>query len=319
MGNFNDLRRKIKPAFLERLEKQFSLHTVEAIIKGFACKRLPVIRVNTLKTDIQVVMRYFKGLNVLFERISFLPNALIIRNRDEKFFEKLDVYEKGEIYFQGLSSQLPAIFLNPKSGEKALDMAAAPGSKTAQMGMMMENFGEILANEIDPIRIEKLKYNLDKQGIKIANVNLGNGISLGKNFAEYFDKVLLDAPCSAEGRIDLNDPRSYRFWSEKNINQNAKLQKKLFESGVKSLKKGGEMVYSTCTLAPEENEMMVDYILKEFQGVLKIEKIDLDFKYKLPIVENFMGISFSPLVKNCLKAMPSEISEGFFVAKFRKV
>lgn len=303
---------------MARLEKQFSLHVVESIIKGFACKRMPVIRVNTLKTDIQIVMRYLKEINVLFERISFLPDALIIRNRDEKFFEGLDVYKNGEIYFQGLSSQLPALFLNPSPGENVLDMAAAPGSKTAQMGMMMRNKGEILANEIDTIRLEKLKYNLEKQGIKIATVNLGDGSYLGENFAGKFDKVLLDAPCSAEGRIELSDPRSYRFWSEKNIRQNAKLQKELFESGVKALKPGGTMVYSTCTLAPEENEMIVDTMLKEFKGILKIEKINLDFKYKLPIVETFEGTHFDQRVKDCLKALPSEISEGFFIAKFRK-
>ena len=318
MGNFNELRNRLDPLFINRLEHQFDIHTIDRIIKGFSGVRLPVISINTLKTDIQIIMRYLKEMNVLFERIAFLPDALIIRNRDEKFFEKLKIYENGEIYFQGLSSQLPAIFLNPVPGDRVLDMAAAQGSKTAQMGIMMKNQGEIFANELNEIRHEKLKYNLNKQGIKNAIVNLGDGTSLGDSFPNSFDKVLLDAPCSAEGRINLTDTKSYKFWSEKNIRQNAKLQKRLFESGVKALKTGGVMVYSTCTLAPEENEMMVDFALRDLKDVLKIEKIDLDFKYKLPVLDHFAEMRFHPMVKDCLKAMPSEISEGFFIAKFRK-
>ncbi|MFA6917809.1 MAG: RsmB/NOP family class I SAM-dependent RNA methyltransferase [Candidatus Gracilibacteria bacterium] len=317
--SFNELRRRLDPLFIKRLEQQFDVHTIDRIINGFSTEKLPVVRINTLKTDVQNIMRYFKEMNVLFERISFLPNALIVRNKSEKFFEKLEIYENGKIYFQGISSQLPAIFLAPRPGEKVLDMAAAPGSKTAQIGIMMGNRGEILANEINQIRFERLKYNLDKQGIKVATTNLGDGTVLGEKFPNYFDKVLLDAPCSAEGRICLNDQKSYRFWSEKNIRQNVKIQKKLFESAVKALKPGGVLVYSTCTLAPEENEMVVDWALKTFGDILKIEKIDLDFKYKLPVLGAFSGVSFDLKVKHALKAMPSEISEGFFIAGFRRV
>lgn len=312
------LRNRLDLLFLKRLEQQFDVHTIDRIIKGFSADRLPIIRINTLKTDVQTVMRYLKEMNVLFERIPFLPDSLIIRNRQEKFFENLDIYKNGSIYFQGISSQLPALFLDPQSGEKVLDMTAAPGSKTAQMGIMMKNQGEIFANEIDQIRFEKLKYNLEKQGIKIAKTNLGDGTKLGDLFPKYFDKVLLDAPCSAEGRISLNIPASYRFWSEKNIRQNVKIQKKLFVSAVQTLRSGGIMVYSTCTLAPEENEMMVDFALKTFPNELRIEKIELEFKHKLPILKSFGGIAFDNRVQNTLKAMPSEISEGFFVVKFRK-
>lgn len=318
MGNLKECRRKLDQLFLRRLELQFDVHTIDGIIEGFSVEKLPVVRVNALKTDIQSVMRYLKEINVLFTRIPFLPDSLIIRNRDEKFFEKLELYESGKIYFQGISSQLPVIFLEPRAGEKVLDIAAAPGSKAAQIGIIMDNKGEILANEINQIRFERLKYNLDKQGIKIATTNLGDGSVLGDKFPNVFDRVLLDAPCSADGRIYVNDPKSYKFWSEKNIRQNAKIQKKLFESGVKALKPGGILVYSTCTLAPEENEAVVDWALKTFGRDLKIEKIDLDFKYRLPVLGAFAETSFDPSVKFALKAMPSEISEGFFIAKFRK-
>lgn len=256
------------------------------------------------------MMNVLRELNVRFERIKFLPDSLIILNRDERFFEKLPMYTKGEIYLQGISSQLPVIFLDPQPGEKVLDMCAAPGSKTAQMAIRMQNNGEIVANEKDQIRYEKLKYNLEKQGVRMASCVLGDGGELGEKYPQYFDKVLLDAPCSAEGRIRLQDPRTFKFWSQKVVSQNAKLQRRLFRTAVKVLKPGGTLVYSTCTLAPEENELLIKTELQEFAGILSLEKIDLDFKYKLPVFEGMIGTT---------KAMPSNISEGFFVAKMRKV
>ncbi len=303
-------KRLLPAELVTRLQSGYGQFVFENILKGFSCERATVIRINTLKTNTQIMMNSLREMNVRFERIKFLPNSLIILNKDEKFFEKLPMYAKGEIYFQGISSQLPVMFLEPQPGERILDMCAAPGSKTAQMAISMQNKGEIVANEKDQIRHERLKYNLEKQGIGIASCVLGDGGELGEKYPEYFDKVLLDAPCSAEGRIQIQDQRTYKFWSEKVVNQNAKLQRRLFRTAVKVLKTGGTLVYSTCTLAPQENEQLIKTQLEEFQGSLKLEKIDLDFKYKLPVFEGMFA---------AIKAMPSIISEGFFVAKLRKV
>jgi len=299
------MKNPLNPIFTERLIKQYGQNIFDQIIKGFSEDKNSVIRINALKTDIRSIMAYLRDKNILFERIPFLENSLIIRNQNEKFFEDLDIYKKGEIYFQSISSQLPVKFLNPQPGEKILDIAAAPGSKTTQIGICMKNNGEIIANEIDQIRHERLKFNLDKQGVTIAKTVLGDGSGLGDKYTNYFDRVLVDVPCSAEGRINLNDPRSYRFWSEKNIRQNVKIQKKLLEAGIKSLRSGGFLAYSTCTLASEENEEMIKYALSTFPE-MKLFNISLDFKYQLPTL------------KGCIKAMPSKISEGFFVAVMRK-
>ncbi|MBI5754360.1 RsmB/NOP family class I SAM-dependent RNA methyltransferase [Candidatus Peregrinibacteria bacterium] len=310
MTSIVNIKKLLSVGLVNRLQANYGQFAFENILKGFAAERCPVIRINTLKTSVQNMMISLREMSVRFERIKFLPDSLIITNQKEKFFEKLPMYEKGEIYFQGISSQLPVLFLDPRPGEKVSDMCAAPGSKTAQMAIRMGNIGEIVANEKDQIRFEKLKYNLEKQGVKIVKCLLGDGGELGEKYPQYFDKVLLDAPCSAEGRIDTNEPRTYKFWSEKVVGQNAKLQRRLFRTAVRVLKPGGVLVYSTCTLAPQENELLVKGELEEFQGVLNLEKIDLDFKYKLPFFEGLNGT---------IKAMPSNISEGFFVAKFRKV
>jgi len=304
--SLNDFRKALNPLFLDRLVKEYGIHITDQIIRGFSEDKSPIIRINTLKTDVRTIMNYLREKNIRYERIPFLENALIIQNQNEKFFENLDIYKKGEIYFQSISSQLPVIFLNPQSGEKILDIAAAPGSKTTQLGIAMRNKGEIIANELDKIRHERLKYNLEKQGITIAKTILGDGSKIGDQYPDYFDRVLVDVPCSAEGRINLNEPRSYGFWSEKNIKENVKIQKKLLESAIKSLRSGGFLLYSTCTLAPDENEGMITWATTTFPNV-KVENISLGFKYQLPTI------------KGAIKAMPSKISEGFFVALLKKI
>ncbi len=316
MSNITQTKRLLPPTFLARLLSRFSPQTVDQILIGFEEEKLPVVRINTLKTTTQDIMRYFREKNIQFERIPFLNDALIIKNQKEKYFEELDVYKEGKIYFQGISSQIPALILDPKPGEKVLDLCAAPGSKTAQMAIYMQNKGEILANELDQVRHERLKYNLEKQGIKIAKTRLGNALTLvsdneenkDNNYTEYFDKVLLDAPCSAEGRICMKDPRTYKFWSEKNIIKNAKLQRALIKSAYKALKKGGILVYSTCTLAPEENEMVVASILEKCPD-LKPSSISLTLPGNLPHIRP---------TSNSILCLPGKVIEGFFVAKFKK-
>lgn len=308
--SLSEIRNRLGSVFVGRLEKMFSPMVLEKILRGFEAQKLPVVRINTMKTDLPNIIEKLRFLGVRFQRVDFLKNALIIQNKNEKFFENLEIYKNGEIYFQGISSQLPVLFLEPKPGENVLDLCAAPGSKTTQIAAMMENHGKIVANEIDQIRFERLKYNLQKQGVKIAEAICGNALSIAEKFPKYFDKILADVPCSAEGRININEPRSYRFWSEKIVNSNAKLQKKILSAAVEALRPGGIIVYSTCTLAPEENEMTVEWFLNEHGNSFKLEKIDLEFQYKLPI---------SGRLAVCLKAMPSQISEGFFVAKFRNL
>lgn len=301
---------------LQRLEEQFELFFYRKILEGFKQKRLASLRVNTLKISPGAIEGLLREKNIPFERAPF-PAGLILKKHTERDFEKEEIYEKGAIYFQSLSSQLPALFLDPHPSEKILDMTAAPGSKTTQIAALMKNQGEILANELNPVRAERLKYNLTKQGVAIASVYLGNGASLGRECPETFDRVLLDAPCSAEGRIELRDPKSVRSWSIKKIHQYSRLQKQLFLSGYKALKPGGTLVYSTCTLAPEENEKIIDWALKRFPD-LKLKDIGFSLKNQLPILTQWDGQTFSADLRKCLKLYPDERYEGFFIARLEK-
>ena len=303
-----DVKRKLPQAFVENLYELFSPLTVDKILSGMAGERYTTLRVNTLKYDIQSLMKYFKEKNIKFERVPWYQEALIVKNVTEKEIQKLDIFEKGYIYLQSLSSMVPPLVLNPKPGEKVLDLTAAPGSKTTQMAAMMQNTGSILANELDKIRCERLQYNVTAQGASIVTVSNDYGERIGSKYSQAFDKVLLDTPCSGEGRFLATDPKTYRSWSEKKVSELVKMQKKLFKSAIEALKPDGTMVYSTCTLNLAENEQILEWALEQFN--LKLLNIELELR------EIQQGQTES--TKQAIKILPSRNTEGFFVARLKK-
>lgn len=181
------------------------------------------------------------------------------------------------------------------------------------MASMMKNNGYILANELDSLRCERLKYNTEKQGADIIDIINRRGEKVGEQYQEKFDKVLLDAPCSGEGRFLANNVGTYRTWSIKNVNQLAKLQKKLFKSAYEALKPGGTMVYSTCTLNLEENEKVLDWAINNFN--IRLLDINLDFKEKM---QAFNENNLHESIQKAIRILPSKNMEGFFVAKIKK-
>ena len=313
MLSINEIKRRLPKEFIEELYEVHTPITVDKILTGMTDDRYTTLRVNTLKYDIYSLMNIFKENNVKFERVPWFKDALIVKNAREKDIQKLDIYEKGYIYFQSLSSMVPPLVLNPRPGESVLDMTAAPGSKTTELAMLMENKGEILANELDKIRYERLKFNVQMQGANIVQVINRRGEKLGDEYESKFDKVLLDTPCSGEGRFIATSPQTYRNWSLKNVNTLVKLQKKLFESGYKALKSGGELVYSTCTINRFENEFILDWVLNNFD----IRLVDIELDIKDSIKGNSEGLNTS--IEKSIKILPSKVMEGFFVAKFRKL
>ena len=307
-----DLKRKLPRDFVDELYEQYTPITVDKILTGMLGERNTTLRVNTIKYNIQELMKYLREKNIKFERVSWYNDALIIKNANEKEIQKLDIYEKGYIYLQSLSSMIPPLVLNPKLGEKVLDLTAAPGSKTTQMVVMMKNDGYILANELDKIRCDRLQYNVEKQGANIVEVINNRGEKVGEEYQEKFDKVLLDAPCSGEGRFLGNNVGTYRNWSKRTVRELAKLQKKLFKSAYTALKPNGMMVYSTCTLNKDENENVLQWAIENFN--VKLLDINIDFKEKMQGFNDGLDDS----INKAIRILPSKNMEGFFVAKFRK-
>lgn len=312
MLSLSDAKKRLPQDFINNMYNMFSPGTVDEFLRNILTKRYTTLRVNTIKYNIQDLMIYFKENNIKFERVLWYNDAIIIKNANENDIQKLDIYQKGYIYLQSLSSMVPPLVLNPQKNEKILDLTAAPGSKTTQIAAIMKNEGYILANELDKIRYEKLKYNIETQGADIVKVVNGRGEKIGDNYKEQFDKVLLDTPCSGEGRFLAYSVQTYRNWSLKTVKELTKIQKKLFKSAYQALKPGGILIYSTCTLNKDENEFILNWAIDNFD--IELQKINLEIKNAIPAFNENLDKS----INKAIRILPTKNMEGFFVAKLRK-
>lgn len=182
----------------------------------------------------------------------------------------------------------------------------------------MNNTGTIIACEKHQIRHDKLGHNLRLQGVINTETHKMDAIKYSEEIGkEKFDAILLDAPCSAEGRIRADDERTFGFWSRNNTLHNAEIQRGLLKSVVPLLKSGGTLVYSTCTLAPEENEEVISWMLETYPE-LSLEPITIDFEYARKGLAKFRDTTYGPELEKTLRILPSALAEGFFVAKLRK-
>lgn len=250
-----------------------------------------------------------------------LENSYIVKNSlEDKYISDTDVYKNGLIYLQELSSMIPPILLHPKSNEKILDMASSPGSKTTQLADLANNKAEILAIEKHPIRIKTLHYNINHQSSKDVTVLEGNGIKFDKRnpqFCNFFDKVLVDAPCSSEGRFNLSNYKTYKYWSINKRKEMSKAQKGLLISGYRMLKPGGLLAYSTCTFGLEENEMVLDWFLQKYPEA-KLKNINLPIKNIKNGIITWNGKNYNPQISKSIRIIPDKLFTGFFVALIEK-
>ena len=310
-----EVKRKLPRDFIKKIYEIYSPLVCDKILAGLNGERNVSMRVNAIKTNVQEIMKVLKENNIKFERVMWYKDGLILKNANEKQISKLKIYEEGLIYLQSLSSMIPPLVLEPKEGEKILDLTAAPGGKTTEVAALMNNKGYILANEIDKIRCERLKYNVEKQGASIIKINNGKGEKIGEIHKEEFDKILLDAPCSGEGTFLANGPKTYISWSLRTVNELAKLQRKLIKSAYEALKPNGVMVYSTCTINVEEDEKIVDWAIKKLNLKIIDTNFNIEEKCTLPIITENMDKS----INKTIKIMPSKNMEGFYIAKLKKI
>lgn len=311
-ASIGEARRKLPREFMETLSSSFPQALVEAILRGMGAPRLTTLRANTLRSSTREIERFLRDAAVKFRRVPWCPEAFVLVEHRERDAQAWEVYQDGRIYLQSLSSMVPALALEPQPGESVLDIAAAPGSKTTQMAAMMENNGSILAVELNAVRAERLRYNVGLQGCRIVEVRTGRGEKIAAEMPGRFDRVLIDVPCSGEGRFLVGDPASSRGWSARTVTECARLQRKLIASGANALKPGGVLVYSTCTLNLEENERIIQWALETLP--LKTEKVPVS------IPGSFAGMTrgLSPEVGRALRLMPDSDKEGFFVCRMRR-
>lgn len=224
----------------------------------------------------------------------------------------------GRFYLQEASSCLPPLALDPQPGETVLDLTAAPGSKSTQLAAMMQGRGLLVANELSASRIKKLVFNLIRCGVSNAVVTNLDGIRWGNLAPAFFDRILLDAPCTAEGTF-RKDKKVLDHWSKAKIAEAAQLQERLLDSAFAALKPGGRLVYSTCTLAPEENERVVSRFLARCPDARLLHLRELFAGAdRARAMTAFGNESFEGL-DAALRVWPHLYdSEGFFVAALTK-
>ena len=228
-----DMLQEAYPAFLLSYEKE----------------KYQALRVNTLK-----------GTAEEFLEKSPFPNLQAVPWEKRGFYYDSDsqlgkhpLHEAGVYYIQEPSAMYPAACLEAKPGERVLDLCAAPGGKTTQIASYMKNEGILVCNEIHPARAKILSENVERMGIRNALVTNETPQHLSEVFDEYFDRILVDAPCSGEGMFRKNE-EACGEWSLENVQLCAKRQDEILDCADGMLRPGGRLVYSTCTFAPAENE-----------------------------------------------------------------
>jgi len=301
-----------KKEFIDRYSKLTNIEEFKKYSLSFLRRS---IRINTLKSSISHMKKILLDLSWKHEQIPWCKDGFYVENPNRRDIGNLTEHALGFFYVQEAASMIPPIVLDAKPNETVLDMCAAPGSKSTQIASMMKNTGVLISNDSDKTRINALRMNLERCGVTNAIVTNMEG-GWFKKSGVVFDKILLDAPCSGIGTI-RKSLKTIRIWNPKMATKISLIQKDLILTAFDMLKSGGIMVYSTCTLEPEENEGVIDYLIKNRDGVV-IEPIELDIKRSVPVTY-FEGKKYSDEVLKTLRIWPQDNdTEGFFVCKIKK-
>jgi len=303
-----------KPKFVERYSKLTDWEEFKQCSLSFLRRS---IRVNTLKISInKLKKRLEKNWNL--EQVPWCREGFWIEHakKERRDIGNLIEHSLGYFYTQEAASMIPPIALEPKPSDVVLDIAASPGSKTTQMAQYMQNKGILIANDYTIERMKPLSINLQRCGVTNAIITLMEGQWFRKSGIE-FDKVLVDAPCSGTGTI-RKSLKTIGIWNPDMVRRLSITQKQLIETGFNLLKENGNLVYSTCSLEPEENEEVVDFLINKYENA-KLEEIKLNIKQSPAILE-FENKKYSNEIKKCLRIWPQDNdTEGFFVARIKKI
>lgn len=308
---------KISNAFLSHAKNTFLQdYQVDDFINACCQPLRKSIRINTLKISVEECLKEFDKYDLLCTPIPWCKEGFWVaaKNLDDQssgiknssVLGNLPEHLQGLFYIQEASSMLPPSALMDSKQSLAdvmiLDMAAAPGSKTTQLAALVGNSGLILANEMSASRVKVLHANLVRCGVYNTCMSQFDGRKLGERLSGLFDFVLLDAPCGGEGTI-RKDASALQDWQLSKVEEIAKLQKQLIKTAYQCLKPGGRLVYSTCTLSPEENQQVVLHLVAETDAQIE------------PLNDLFEGAEQSLTKEGFLHVLPQIYdSEGFFVA-----
>ena len=299
--------------FLDRMQEMLG-DEYEVFLSGYDKPKFQSLRVNPLKGSVEE----------LKEKVDFLKTPVAWAKGGFYYEEdarpgKHPYHEAGVYYIQEASAMAPAGNLDVQPGEKVLDLCAAPGGKSTQLAAAMEGKGLIVCNEIHPARAKILSENVERMGIGNAMVTSHDPAVLAEHFPAYFDKILVDAPCSGEGMFRKNEEAAEE-WSPENVIMCAERQDLILESAAAMLKPGGRLVYSTCTFSPAENEGTISRFLTKHSD------------FSLLDMDNYPGMepgrlewcdsrwqSDAAVIEKTIRLWPHKLDgEGHFMAHLKK-
>ena len=315
--------KQLNKNFTDSLALIYTKEELKIIESGFNLLERPTIfRLNTLKLSQEELFKILAWLEIEVKAFDSIPNSFsLVSQGDKKKLWNHKILKDGCIYLQSISSQIPVHFFDIKDDMRFLDLAAAPGWKTTQIATILNNTGSIIAIDNNQIRADKLRFTIARQWVKNASIMKIDARSFPSHYSwELFDAMLFDAPCSAEGRINLNNDKTYDFVWPSNNKKNYYLQRDILKANVPLLKEWGQLIYSTCTISPLENEAIVHFLLCNFPE-LEIVDIDTSILENIPYkswLTHFGEVAYKKEVSQSIRILPSQTTEWFFNAKFIK-
>ena len=288
---------------VKELAKEFDTEKVNEICENSNLKPKITIRVNNLKTTKNELIKKLQSKKIEVEE-GILEDFLYLKN--VKNITKLEEYKQGLFTMQDESAGLTALVLNPKEGENILDCCSAPGGKTTYIAEIMNNNGNIIAWDLYKKRLEKVKENSKRLGINIIKTEVNDATILKEEYIEKFDKILIDAPCLGLGVIKRKPDIKWQRKFE-DIIEISKIQEKILNICSKYLKKGGILVYSTCSIIQAENDIIIQNFIND--SIFDLEEIN---NINISKIENKIER------KGVKKLYPNEKMDGFFIAKLIK-
>ncbi|WP_457562634.1 RsmB/NOP family class I SAM-dependent RNA methyltransferase [Caminibacter pacificus] len=297
----------MEKVFFERIEK-----INPKIIDGLKEKKEFSFRINRHKADLEAIDELREeGYNP--KKVEWSDYVYTLPIEDRKKVTKSKPYTSNKIYIQNLSSIIAANALDIDENDWVLDLAAAPGGKSL---IFSEKASKVSAVEPDKKRFFRMKRNFKEHGAKNIQTYNKDGRFVYKATGPIFDKVFLDAPCSSEAHIDLEE--GITWWNLKRVRRFSKLQKELIISAFECLKPGGEMIYATCTFSPEENEEVIDFLLNRYDNA-EVVKVDLPIDNIQEGMTKWEDKEYNPEVRKCIRILPKDAYSGFFFTKIKKL
>ena len=301
----------MKEELSERVSRAWGVSVAETE-RLLATSYKTCVRVNTLNVRKSTLVSLKKQYGSL-EKLTWLDDAYYVDTSKQRPSE-LTEFTNGEIIIQNPASFVPVLELQPKAEETILDMCAAPGGKSSHIAALTNNKASLTLNDTSRTRFFKMKKLMQTMGV-IAEYNLRDGRFLSKQYgANSFNKILLDAPCSGEANMKFGDDGTWNMATIKRLNS---LQTKLLHDAFRMLKPGGRLVYSTCTIAPEENEQVVDSLLRHNPAATILPAADYPVHKRMGLTK-WNGKEFDVRLQQTMRLLPSPDAKPFYIAVITK-